>query len=53
MGFNLWTQNVAQAYIQSQDLTRNVYVKPHPIFELDNSKILKLLKPLYGLPNAG
>lgn len=49
MGFKVWTQDVAQAYIQSQNLTRNVYVKPHQIFELDDIKILKLLKTLYVL----
>lgn len=53
MDFKLWTQDVAQAYLQSQDLTHNVYFKPHPIFELDSAKFLKLQNPLYGLLDAG
>ena len=54
-GFDIWTSDVRQAYLQSTEpLTRNIFIKrPVPEFELDPSQCLKLLKPLYGLCESG
>lgn len=35
---------MAQEYIQSQDLAHDVYVRPHPIFGLDEGKVITLKK---------
>lgn len=51
--YKVWSQDVSQAYIQSEGLARDVYVKPHPIFQLQPLTLLKLQKPLYGLTDAG
>ena len=34
LGFNIWNQDVTQAYIQGHPVTRDVYVKPAPEFNL-------------------
>lgn len=53
-GFRLWSQDVTQAYLQSaSNLMRDIYVKPSKEFCLDQKYMLKLLKPLYGLSDAG
>lgn len=49
-GFRVWSQDVTQAYLQSADkVMRDVYLKPSKEFKLDKNRLLKLLKPLYGL----
>lgn len=52
-GYSIWSQDVSQEYIQSEGLTKNVYVKPQALFKLEESTILKLEKPIYGLTEAG
>ena len=53
-GFRLFSTDVTQAYLQSStDLLRDVYMKPTKEFHLNENQILKLLKPLYGLPDSG
>ena len=54
-GFDFWTSDVLQAYLQSSEsLMRDVFIKdPVPAFELDPSQCLKLLRPLYSLCESG
>ena len=53
-GFRLFSTDVTQAYLQSsEELSRDVYVKPSPEFNLDSNQLLKLVKPLYGLADSG
>jgi Reverse transcriptase (RNA-dependent DNA polymerase) len=53
-GFRIWSQDVKQAYLQSSDnLMRQVFLRPSKEFELPPGKLLKLQKPLYGLADSG
>ncbi len=53
-GFKIWSHDVSQAYLQSADnLRRDVYIKAPKEFNLKPGHVLKLLKPLYGLTDAG
>jgi Reverse transcriptase (RNA-dependent DNA polymerase) len=53
-GFSLFSTDVTQAYWQSsENILRYVYVKPTKEFILEPGKILKLLRPLYGLADSG
>ena len=53
--FELWTSDVKLAYLKSTEpLERRVFVKnPAPEFELGQSECFELLRPLYGLRDAG
>ena len=58
LGYRLWSQDITQAYLQSDDtLVRPVYIRPNKhdrrYFNLADDEILLLLKPLYGLSDAG
>lgn len=54
-GFDLWSMDVRQAYLQAATpLLRDVYVEPpRDVLNLNQGELLKLLKPLYGLSDAG
>jgi hypothetical protein len=53
-GFRIWSQDLKQAYLQSSDnLMRQVFLRPSKEFELPPGKLLKLQKPLYGLADSG
>lgn len=50
--FKSFSTNVNQAYLQSKEkLPREIYVNPTKEFELSPKLMLKLLKPIYLLPN--
>lgn len=52
--FELFSTDVTQAYLQSATpLQREVYIKPGKDFGLGPDKLLKLLRPLYGLADSG
>ncbi len=47
-------RDVIQAYTQSEtELNRSVYVKPVPEFGLSEDMLLRIVRPLYGVPEAG
>jgi Reverse transcriptase (RNA-dependent DNA polymerase) len=53
-GFRICTHDVQQAYLQSaESLIRDVYLKPPAVLNLRGDQVLKLLRPLYGLCDAG
>lgn len=54
-GFDTWNADITQAYLQSTEpLARDIYIaRPVTEFELDRGQCLKLLRPLYGLCDAG
>jgi hypothetical protein len=54
----LYLRDISQAYVQSAtDLNREFYVRPPRELEtelgIDKDCVLKVLKPLYGVPEAG
>lgn len=53
-GFHLWSTYISQAYLQSwMGLLREAYNRPTGDIELPPGTLLKLLRPLYGLLDAG
>ena len=54
-GFNIWTSDVTQAYLQSAvPLVRDIFItKDITEFNLERHQALKLIKPLYGLCESG
>lgn len=53
-GFNLFSSDITQAYLQnSEKLMRDVYLNPPKKLNLDPGQLLKLLKPLYALSESG
>ena len=54
-GFKVWTSDVKLAYLQSsKPLERRVFIhNPAHEFELDPKECFELLRPLYGLCDAG
>lgn len=50
-GFEIWAEDLRQEYLQlAEPLIRDIFIKnPTKEFELEPSKCLQLLKPLYGL----
>jgi Reverse transcriptase (RNA-dependent DNA polymerase) len=55
LGFDVWSADICQAYLQSATpLLRDVYVRPNPnVIRLGKDELLKLLQHLYGLADAG
>ena len=53
--FDVWSSDVKLEYLQSAEpLTRRVFINnPAPEFQLDPDKCFELLKPLYGISDAG
>jgi len=54
----LYLRDISQAYIQSSTLlNRDFYINPPPKLtnqlNLEASSVLKVVKPLYGVPEAG
>lgn len=53
LGFKLWSTDINQAYLQSAaNLKRKIFVCPD-VLELDRDTLLQVVKPLYGLTDAG
>ena len=55
---SVYLRDISQAYVQSTTLlNRDFYVRPpqeiNEILQLGKSTILKVIKPLYGIPEAG
>jgi hypothetical protein len=57
VGFRVWTHDVTQACTQSsENLMRDVFIDPKKNsdeFKLNCDQVLKLLRPLFGLADAG
>jgi Reverse transcriptase (RNA-dependent DNA polymerase) len=52
-GFELWSSDVNQAYLQSaENLQRNVFAGPNEL-ELAPNELLQLILPLYGITESG
>jgi Reverse transcriptase (RNA-dependent DNA polymerase) len=53
LGFNVWSYDVRQAYLQAATpLLRDVYVQTDAL-SLKKGELLRLLKPPYGLSDSG
>ena len=53
LGFEVWSTDVDQAYLQSaSQLQRDIFIKPDWL-ELGPNEFLQLLLPLYGLSESG
>lgn len=58
MDFRLFSHDITQAYLQSQDrFSRQLYLRPRPddrhILDLSEGELLKIKLPLYGICDAG
>jgi hypothetical protein len=51
---SLYLRDISQAYVQSSThLNRDFFIRPPPELGLHEGLILKVIKPLYGVPEAG
>lgn len=51
---NPYTRDIIEVYTQSRSyLERNVYIGPPSEAQLPPGKVLKVVKPLYGIPESG
>eukprot|EP00168_Porphyra_purpurea_P020863 TRINITY_DN895_c0_g1_i6.p1 TRINITY_DN895_c0_g1~~TRINITY_DN895_c0_g1_i6.p1 ORF type:complete len:1091 (+),score=259.84 TRINITY_DN895_c0_g1_i6:1132-4404(+) len=58
LGMRLFAHDITQAYLQSEDrYSRRIYLRPRPAdrqyFVLEEDELLLLLRPLYGVVDAG
>ncbi|KAI1002683.1 hypothetical protein K3495_g5516 [Podosphaera aphanis] len=54
LNLSLYTRDISQAYTQSKTLlTRDFFVRPPAEMSIPKGLVLKVLKPLYGIPEAG
>ncbi len=52
--YDLYLRDISQAYVQSTThLNREFFVRPPVELGLPSNAILKIIKPLYGVPEAG
>src|SRR5271170_4382435 len=52
--YDLYLRDISQAYVQSTtNLNREFYVRLPRELLINNNLVLKVLKPLYGVPEAG
>ncbi|KAI0994749.1 hypothetical protein K3495_g13433 [Podosphaera aphanis] len=52
--FDIFTRDISQAYTQSKSqIARDFYVRPLKELGLPADTLLKVLRPLYGVPEAG
>ena len=50
----LYSRDITQAYVQSlTTLNHDFFIRPLPELGLQPRSILRVLKPLYGIPEAG
>jgi len=53
-GTKIYTRDISQAYTQSEtQLAREIFVRPPKELKLPDELFLKVLRPLYGVPEAG
>ena len=52
-GWSLQTSDITRAFLQTEDLARDIYVRPPPEAGLPRGKVWKLKKCCYGLIDAG
>ena len=50
---HLWLEDTNQAYLQGKKLERVIVVEAHPFFGLPEGTYLRLVRPLYGITEAG
>ncbi len=49
MGFDVWTADISQAYLQSASkLLREVYLRPNKHLQAPSGYMLEFIRPLYG-----
>ena len=53
--FNIWAIDIKGAYLQSNHLDRDIFIKPPPFVRktLGEETVWKLNKPMYGLDDSG
>lgn len=50
---DVWMRDITQAYVQRNFLSRQVFLRPEPTFDLPEGSLLQVFRPLYGLSDAG
>lgn len=52
-GYELYTRDVTKAFVMSKTLLRRpVFMKPPSEMKLQKGKVVKVIKPLYGMPES-